>query len=378
LIKEGILAKLKNYLTLSSANFGSAVINAIFWMYLASLLDKSEYGMLGYLISIATVAHAVSSIGLGKTIVVYGAKKEKVLSPAYTLGLISSSFASILVYIITQNVSVSFLTWGMMIFTLKVSDINSKGLHLAFTKYKILRSSLTVILGLVLYQILGINGVVLGFALATMPALGSLYNYVKNKKGSITLLKSKRKFMVNAWLLSLGDMLFWWGDKLIIGLVFGFSVLGSYLLAAQYLLLLNTIPSALVIYLLPKESQGKPNKTIKILSVGASCILVIVAVSVVPHAIDAFFPDYQESILPAQIMSIAIIPITIYTIFESQFIGKEMPRIPSIGTGLQTITYFSLIILVGTEFGIIGIAIAFLISTVTRASFNAIITLTYR
>jgi len=173
-------------------------------------------------------------------------------------------------------------------------------------------------------------------------------------------------------------MLFWWGDKLIIGLVFGFSVLGSYLLAAQYLMLLNTIPSALVTYLLPKESQGKPNKTIKILSVGVSCILVIVAVSVVPHAIDAFFPDYQESILPAQIMSIAIIPITIHTIFESQFIGKEMPRIPLIGTGLQTITYFSLIILVGMEFGIIGIAIAFLISTVTRASFNTIITSIYR
>jgi len=378
LIKEGILAKLKNYLTLSSANFGSAVITAMFWIYLASLLDKSEYGTLGYLISIATVAHVVSSIGLGKTIVVYGAKKENVLSPAYTLGLISSSFASIVVYIITQNVSVSFLTWGMMVFLLKISDINSKGFYLAFTKYRILRSSLAVILGLVLYQILGINGIVLGFALATLPALGGLYNYVKNKKGSITLLKSKRKFMVNAWLLRLGDMLFWWGDKLIIGLVFGFSVLGSYLLAAQYLLLLNTIPSALVIYLLPKESQGKSNKTIKILSVGVSCILVLVSVSVVPHAIDAFFPDYQESILPAQIMSIAIIPITIYAIFESQFIGKEMPRIPLIATGLQTITYLSLIILVGTEFGIIGIAVAFLISTVMRASFNTIITSIYR
>jgi len=43
----------------------------------------------------------------------------------------------------------------------------------------------------------------------------------------------------------------------------------------------------------------------------------------------------------------------------------------------KAITYFSLIILVGTEFGIIGMAFAFLISTVTRATFNIIINSVY-
>jgi len=90
-----------------------------------------------------------------------------------------------------------------------------------------------------------------------------------------------------------------------------------------------------------------------------------------------FFPDYQESIFPAQIMSIAIIPITLYHIFEAQFFGKEKPRIAVIGGAIQTACYFVLIILLGTEYGILGIAVGFLISTIIRATYNGIITIKY-
>ena len=133
--------------------------------------------------------------------------------------------------------------------------------------------------------------------------------------------------MAISWVHRLSNMLFWWGDKLIIGTVFGFSTLGSYQLAVQYLLLLDTIPRALTIYLIPQESQGKQNKKIKIFAIGISVIVVIVSIVILPFAIDTFFSEYQESILPAQIMSIATIPIMFYNIFEAQFFGKEQPRV---------------------------------------------------
>jgi len=373
MIGKDLLSKIKDYLTLGSANLAASGINAVFWMYLASLMDKSEYGMLGYLISIATVSFAISTIGLPKTIVVYGAKNENVISPAYTLGLISSTIASIVVFIITQNIAASFLIWGMMIFGLKTSDLNSKKRYREFAMYKIIRSGLIVTLGFVLFQFFGINGVILGFALATLPALTGLYQYAKNKKFSIALLKPKAGFMINNWFHRISNSLFWWGDKIIIGLLFGFTTLGGYHLAAQYLLLLQTVPQGIFIYLLPHESVGRKNKKIKIFSVLVSAVLVLGSILFLPYAIDAFFPKYQESILPAQIMSVALIPLTISLIFESQFIGREKPRIALIGMVLQTITYFALLILLGAEYGIFGIAIAFLIATVIRFSYNTIV-----
>jgi len=376
MIEKGFLSKVRNFLTLGSAGLVATTINALFWMYLASILDKSEYGMLGYLISIATVGHAVSTLGIGTTIIVYGAKKENILSPAYTLGLISSTVASIVVFVITQNVALSFLTWGMMIFLLKAADLNSKKQYLSFAKYRVLRSVLKVVIAIVLFQIFGINGIILGFALATMPALGGLYNYLKNRRFTISLLKPKVNFMLNSWIAGLTGTLFLWGDKIMIGTILGFSVLGSYHLAFQYLMLLHTVPGAIFIYLLPQESEGKSNKKIKIFFVGISILLVIVGIVFAPFAIGAFFPEYQESIIPAQILSLSLIPMTISSIYESRLFGKELPKFAVIGSVIQVIVYFSLIVWFGLEFGLVGIAVAFLLSTVSRATFNGVVTRT--
>ena len=375
--EKGFLDKVRNYITLGSGNFLASIITAFFWMYIATILDKSEYGLLAFLMSMANVTHGVVSVGLARTIVVYGAKQENIYSATYTIGLISSSLGSIAIYIITQNVGLSFLSWGMMIFLLKTAELNSKSQYLSFAKYRILRSSLAVIFGIGLFHVLGFDGVIIGFALANLPAFVGLYNYVKKKDCSISILKPKINFMITSWGYRLSGMLFWWGDKMVIGAVFGFSALGSYQLAIQYLLLIDTIPRALAMYLLPQESQGKRNKKIKIFSIGVSVLVVIVSIILLPFAIDTFFPDFQESILPAQIMSIAIIPITIYHIFEVQFFGREQPKIPVIGAAIQTACYFMLIILLGTEYGILGIAVGLLISTIIRATYNGIATVTY-
>ena len=373
MIEGNFFAKIKSYFTLGLANFAVSSINAVFWMYLASLLDITEYGQLGFLISLSTVAFAISTIGLDKVIIVFGSKKENVLGPSYTLGIISASVTSLIVYIITQNIGVSFLTWCMMIFLLHQSDLNSKKRFSSFAKFQILRSVLIVILGITLFHVFGINGIVLGFALSTLPTFRSLFSYAKNKKLNIGILKPKIKFMINNWLARLGNNFFWWGDKLIIGTFFGFSILGSYQLASQYLFLLDAIPRALMIYLLPQESVGQKNKKLKIFSVGISCIIALISIIVFPFVIEEFFPKYHDSILPAQIMSIAIIPITIYTLLETQFVGKEMPRVVTISTGSQVLAYFSLIILLGNEYGIMGIAFAFLSSAIIRAAVNTII-----
>jgi len=371
--KRNFFLRTKNFFVLGISNFVATGIQAVFWIYLASIVNKIEYGEIGFLISIANVAFAISVFGLDKTMIVYGAKNENVFSPVYTLGLISSSVVSIITYIIIQNIAISFLIFGSMVFLLHQSDLTSKKRYVDISKFNLLRSGLIVIFAIILYQYFGVNGIILGFVLGTLPSFIGLYNFAKTKKINISFLKSKTKFMFNNWLATLARQLFFWGDKIIVGVLFGFSFLGSYQLAAQYFLLLSIFPIIVMTYLLPQESQKMPNKKIKILSVGIACILVLISIIIIPSIVNVFFTEFNESIFPMQIMSIAIIPFTIFTIQESQYLGKEISRIVMVGSIFGVGLYFLLIAILGAEFGLIGIASALVIATVMRVIFYTIV-----
>jgi O-antigen/teichoic acid export membrane protein len=128
-------------------------------------------------------------------------------------------------------------------------------------------------------------------------------------------------------------------------------------------------------YLLPQESEGSQNKKIKIFSVVIAGIIALISIIIGPIVIKNFFPNYYESIIPMQILSIGIIPFTILYIQEAQFLGKEKSRAVLITTSLSLVSYFTLIVILGKEFGLIGIAIAFLISLTIRVFLNWIIAL---
>jgi len=316
--------KLKNLLTLGSSNVFASIIGGLFWLYLASFLEKTEYGELGFLMSFATVASVVSLLGLGTVTVVYGAKKENVFPSSYILILISSSIVAL------------------------------------------------VTLALVLYQFLGINGILLGYFLGSLILLSELRPLLKNKKIEFSLLKPKIRFMLQAYATRLSLVIFWWGDKLLIGAWFGFTLLGSYYFAAQYLMLIDTIPRSIAQYLLPQESTGTKNKKIKILSILLASLIALISIIFVPFGIEAYFPQFEESIFPIQIMSIAIIPITISQIQMTEFLGKENTRIVLIGSVFQAGLYLLLLIPLGQNFALTGIAVGLVFAAISRTIFNLI------
>jgi len=168
--------------------------------------------------------------------------------------------------------------------------------------------------------------------------------------------------------------LFWWGDKIIIGSMLGFAILGSYLLATQFVGLLYTIPVALGVYLLPQEAQGISNKKLKIYSVAGICFIILFSIMIIPSIINNFFVHYLDSILPIQIMLIGIIPLTILTIFESMLLGKEKSNHILYGTAMQTGAFFILLISFGNKLGLIEIAIFFLLSIIIKTIYISIIT----
>jgi len=159
---------------------------------------------------------------------------------------------------------------------------------------------------------------------------------------------------------------------LVIGALFGFSILGEYHFAVQFLFLLESLPRALSIYLVPQEAEGKKNKKIKMLSIGAAILLAVISIVTVPYGVNAFLPEYHESILPIQILSIAIIPLSISSIQTSEFLGKENSKLVLIGSIIQSGLYFLLIIVLGQSFGISGMAIGFLTAAIVKTVFNFI------
>ena len=365
--------KVKDFLTLGSSNLISSLLYGIFWLYLASIIAKTEYGELGFFMGIVNVGFTISLLGLRKTIMVYEPKKENVFLASFAIILISSTISSIVVYFITQNLVVSILLVGLAIFNIIITGLNSKQLYKKYSSHVILRPTLTVVLALILQSFLGITGILLGYFLTTIPILKELPSFIRNNKFEFSVLKSKISFTVFSYANTLSSVFFQWGDKLVIGALFGFSLLGSYFFAAQYLLLLQVIPRSVQQYILPQEAEGQKNTKLKIFSVILAGLISVASIIFVPIGIENLLPEYKDSILPIQIMSIGIIPLTISSIQQTQFLGRENSKIVLIGGVIQSSLYLILLVILGQSHGLVGLAYSFLIAVIIRTIFNQFI-----
>ena len=361
--------KIKDLLSLGGSNFFASLIGGLFWLYIAKILDKAEYGEIGYLISFATVAAGFSIMGFTTLVVVYEAKKENVFPASYMIVVIASIIAAIVAYVLLQNIIVSLLIMGMASFEVIIHNFLAKKQYLKFSKYFLFKQVVSVILAILFFEIWGINGILFGYFLGLLIGFIELNPLMKNRKIEYSVLKPKMKFMLETFSLRISEIVYRSGDKLLIGAIFGFTLLGSYYFIAQYLFLLDNFPKTITQYLLPQESEGKENKKVKILSILVACIVSLISIFAIAYFIETFFPKFSETVFPIQIMSIGIIPLTISQIQLTAYLGKGKSRIVLIANIFQVSLYFLLIILLGESLGLMGIAIAFLISASLKPIF---------
>ena len=362
--------KLKDFLTLGTSNLIANIIPGLFWLFIASITTKQDYGEIGYLISFANVGFVISLIGLQAVIPVYEPKKENVFPASFVLVLLSSGIIAVIVYVLTQNTFASILILGLTILNIILSGLLSKQRYRDYSKHILIKSTVSVVFAILFYYLIGINGILLGYFVGCLIILSELRSLIRNKKIEFSILRSKIKFMLASQSSLISETFFKSGDKLLIGALFGFTTLGGYYFAAQYLFLLTVVPTSLFQYLLPQESEGKKNKKIKIFSILIASLLTLVSIMAVPFGITTFLPTYEESILPIQIMSVGLIPMTIIAVQNIQFLGKENSLLVFIGSVIQTGLYLVLIILLGQYYGLIGFAVGFVVSTIIRTIFN--------
>ncbi len=93
-------AKLKALSTIGAADISATIISALFWLYIASILEPKGYGEISYFLSISMLSANIALLGASNTLVVYTAKNVKIQASLYFMTLISGLVASAVVFFI--------------------------------------------------------------------------------------------------------------------------------------------------------------------------------------------------------------------------------------------------------------------------------------
>tara|TARA_B110001454_G_C12671059_1_gene413774 strand:+ start:192 stop:1340 length:1149 start_codon:yes stop_codon:yes gene_type:complete len=358
---------LKNIGFIGLANVLGSAISAFFWIYLAALLGAENYGELSYYISIAGVATSISFIGGPMAITVLVAKKIRIESTIYMISISASIISSIILYFAFANIGISIYIIGAVIYNLSVSELLGRKFYKKYSIYFILQKLLFVVLALFFYYLIGSEGVLLGIGLSFLIFTKQIHRGIKDTKLNFQLLKTKWKFLTNNFLLDLSYVLDRQIDKLLIGPLFGFTILGNYYLAIQVLNMLAIVPEIITKYTLPEDSSGSNTTKIKLLTVFFSVILALMGIFIAPQILHILFPEYSESLELIPIISLSIIPTTISTLYSAQFLANEKSGIIVITSVISIIILISGILSLGTIFGVVGLAYALVISDSARA-----------
>ncbi len=363
-----IYESIKGLRTISIATAVSNAIGAIFWISIASILGTEQYGQVSYLLAIAIIVSKLSLLGSSNSLMVYSAKGVKI-QPAIFVSTISSSIiASLVVYFLfLNNLGVSIYILGFVFFTLVTYDVLGKKDYRQYAKYIISQKIMLVIFSISLFYIIGFEGVLLGIGISFFPYLIIIIKEIRKSKIDFKLMKKRKGFIFNNYILDVIGAFNGSLDKLIILPLFGYALLGNYQLAQQFFLILIIFPAMVFQYILPHDSSGNSNKKLKKAIIVFSIISAILGIILAPVLIPIFFIGFNESIYLIQIISLAIIPSTITMTYTSKFLGKGKSKIVLSGSIIFLSIQIPLIFILGDILGINGVAVSLVIATASQA-----------
>jgi len=356
--------KSKNLTALGSSYILSNAISAIFWLFLASILDVEEYGELGYLLAIVGTVGAFGLIGSNNTLTVYVAKGVKIQATVFLTTLITGTILSIGLLVFTQNILISFYPLALIIFSTVIFDLLGKKAFTNYGKYLIIQRILMVIFALIFLEIWGVNGIIFGYTLSLGIFAVLTYKAFQEGKIDFKLLKDRKNFILNSYGTHVLEVVSINIDKLIIFPIFGALILGPYQLGFQIFVVLLILPNIVTQYTLPHDSTGNKNKVLKKYTIIISGIISGLVVILSPPLIPIFFPKYIEAIEVIQIMGFALIPSALTMILTSELLGKENSKSVVLSSIVGIIALIIGIITLGEIMGLIGLALSLVIGRI--------------
>ena len=359
----------KDLVSIGSANLLGNGISAIFWFSLASLINPEEYGQIHYFLAIAGMAQLLSLISTTNALQVYVAKNIKIHSTLFFISIIAGIVSSLVVFLFFSRTDTSLLVLGYIIFELSNGFLLGKKLFSNYAKFFLTQKILTVIFGFGLYFTFGVDGIIFGLVLSYVPYIWIIVKEFKNTKVDFSLLKPRKGFIINNYGINISGAVGGQIDKLIIAPLLGFELLGNYSLAMQFLIILLLFPTIVFKYLLPMDSSGKNTKNLKKISILVSIALAAFGIVVLPIIIPVLFPKFIDTIIAIQIVSVAVIPATIGIFYESKLLALEKGKFPIIGKSIGIIIVVVGFLTLGPIYGMIGLAVTFVVSGLLETIF---------
>lgn len=349
---------LKNFSFVGIGRIVTIALQALFYLFFAALLDPNVYGELSLILALAGTVSIVSIFGLNVSLQVYRAKSDSQTSnQIITLFLILSSASSIILLIFNPIASV--LCLSLSFFAMTQGHLLGLKEYKKFMFYSILKSGTFFIIPIALYLVLDLPGIILGLTISNF--LGGIPIFRTLKIKSLTSFKKKYKVIIHNFGISSTVHLPNMVDKLLIAPLFGFFILGIYQFSFQVFIAIGVLPAILYGYLISEESSGIGHRKLSNLAIIASIILVIIVFFLAPILVPIFYPKYVDGIESLQVIAIAIIPQTVGAIYGSKLLAKESTKI-GYSAIVQIGSLLLLIALLGNLYGLVGLALAVLIS----------------
>jgi len=370
------IKKLKDIGAIGGGDIFGSALSAVFWFFLASQIEPEQYGEIHWFLGIAAIFSGVALFGTVNTLTVFTAKNIQIQSALNFLSIISSiilSFIVILLFPSFYTIDVGIILIAYVINTLAIGDLLGRKQYSNYSKYTIIQKATTLILGLGFLHLFGYESIIFALALSYSLYFKRIYSIFKEIKIDFKLMKTKFGFITNNYLVSILSISIGQVDKIVVAPILGFAILGNYNLAIQIINIMMIFPSIFYKYLLPQESSGVKNKKAKVIVIVFSILITFCGIFIAPILINEFFPKFSEAVEAIKIMSLVVIPGTISLILESEFLGNEKSRIVIIGTAVSLSLLITGMIILGSMFGIQGVAYSLVISTISKTVLYAIV-----
>ena len=347
-------------------------IAAVFWLYIALVMNPGDYGEIHYFLAIAGTAHTISMLGTSHALTVYSAKKENIQSTLFIISIIPTIISCIIIIMIFNRFDAGLLAIGYVVFESVNAVVLGRKFYRKYAKIILIQKSLTMFIGISFFYAFGPAGIIFALVLTFVPHLVIFIKEFYNTKIDFALLKPRKNFIINNYFMRLSAGSGGQIDKLILAPLLGFSLLGNYSLAIQIFSILIIFSTIVFKYLLPQDASGISNRNLKKITIIVAIGISILGILVLPKLITLFFPKFIEAVDAIAIMSVAVVPEAIAVLYSSKMLGKEKSKFVFISKLLGLSILVIGFILLGPILGIIGLAIIFVVTATFQACFLAI------
>ncbi|MGI0015697.1 MAG: lipopolysaccharide biosynthesis protein, partial [Nitrososphaera sp.] len=315
---SNLLKLQKGLIQVAAGNTGASMIGALFWLFIASIMVVEDYGELNYYISVIFILSSISLFGLHNVIITFLAKgNEQIKYQANLLVLISNVAILPFSFLLTQNLTVLVALLGLSFYTMSWAEILANKRYKKFSVTIISQRAVQVLLSILLFLIMGIEGIILGYAIST---LIFAYNFFRSFGGftaTLKELKERKSFIMHSYASAISTSITNFADKLLVAPLFGFATLGLYQLSFQFFMFLSVIPISMFQFMLPQESTRVSNKKIIVVGPAIAAAFAVIFYFTIPRIVESFFPHFLESIGSAQIMVFGVIPMSVSAVLTS-------------------------------------------------------------